>query len=81
MDHLLQAGYDIKETSYYDGVRKDWIDRLPEGGGLRILEIGCADGGTGHYALVNGRAAFYAGVELMPGPAAKAEAVLSQVIT
>lgn len=72
--------YDAKAAEYFGGVRADIVERLPDNPGARILEIGCARGGTGALALERGKCAEYFGVELHEPSAAEAKTRLSDVI-
>ncbi|MEL7048377.1 MAG: class I SAM-dependent methyltransferase [Pseudomonadota bacterium] len=76
----VSGAYAEKDTAYFSGARTDFVSCLPADGGSRVLEVGCGTGATGAYALAQGRASYYAGVELFPSAAVEAEAVLSDVI-
>ncbi|MGH1418534.1 MAG: class I SAM-dependent methyltransferase [Hyphomicrobiaceae bacterium] len=76
----FEAAYETKAPVYFTGARQDFVNRLPEDENARILEIGCGSGETGSLALAGGRAGYYAGVELMQEPAAKAAGALSEVV-
>ncbi len=67
-----------KPDSYYRHVREDVLALVPEDAAC-ILEVGCAAGETGR-ALKSRRDAFVAGVETVPAAAAKARAVLDDVV-
>ncbi len=67
-----------KPDSYYHHVREDVLALIPEAAEC-ILEIGCAAGETGR-ALKSRKDVFVAGVECMPEAAAKARAVLDDVV-
>lgn len=70
MSAVSVQSYDSKASSYFDGARADIVERLPAAPNARILEIGCAKGGTGELALKTGKCADYVGVELH-GPSAE----------
>ncbi len=74
------AAYRIKDHRYYAGARRAFVAQLPIDPAASVLEIGCGTGATGAFALAEGRCGRYVGVELMPGPAAEARKVLTQVI-
>jgi len=69
---------DDKPDSYYQHVRHDVLQLIPEGASC-ILEVGCAAGKTGE-ALKNIPGVFVAGVELDPVAAEKARKVLDDVV-
>ncbi len=75
----LEGAYATKEQGYFSGARRDFIESLPHNPRARILEVGCGSGETGALALEGGYAGYYAGVELMPEPAAIAAQRLSEV--
>lgn len=76
----LEAAYEAKARSYFAGARVDFVSLLPHDPSAHILEIGCGSGDTGALALAGDRAGRYTGVELMPGPAAEARKVLTDVL-
>jgi len=76
----LREFYTAKDASYFSGVRTDILAELPRDSEARILEIGCATGGTGEAALATGRAGFYRGVEFDPDSAERARSVLTDVV-
>lgn len=76
----LEAAYEAKAREYFAGARIDFVSRLPRDPSAHILEIGCGSGDTGALALAGDRAGRYTGIELMPGPAAEARKVLTDVI-
>jgi 2-polyprenyl-3-methyl-5-hydroxy-6-metoxy-1,4-benzoquinol methylase len=57
------------------------VAELPENKSAVLLEIGCGTGSTGALAKKLGKCGKALGVELMPGPAAKAATVLDEVLT
>jgi len=69
MPHDAEKAYLAKPGSYFQGVRADYVDALPIAPDAAILEIGCAEGGTGALALESGKCARYVGIELH-GPSA-----------
>lgn len=73
------AAYLAKDGSYFQGVRADYIEALPDAPGATILEIGCAEGQTGALALARGKCARYIGVELHAPSAEVAATRLSEV--
>jgi 2-polyprenyl-3-methyl-5-hydroxy-6-metoxy-1,4-benzoquinol methylase len=76
----LREFYAAKDAAYFSGVRADILAELPKDPAARILEIGCATGGTGEAALATGRAGFYRGVEFDPDSAERARSVLTDVV-
>lgn len=68
-----------KAGSYFAGVRADFVDELPDAAEAAILEIGCAEGGTGALALARGKCARYVGIELHAPSARVAGTRLSEV--
>ncbi len=76
----FETAYDSKLPTYFAGARHDFVGRLPKDSKARVLEIGCGSGETGGLAMSGGYAGYYAGIELMPEPAAKAAGVLSEVV-
>ncbi|MEL7466312.1 MAG: class I SAM-dependent methyltransferase [Pseudomonadota bacterium] len=77
----LAQSYEDKGRGYFDGADADIVDRLPQSRDARILEIGCARGGTGELALARGKCRDYVGVELHEPSAMIARTRLSEVIT
>jgi 2-polyprenyl-3-methyl-5-hydroxy-6-metoxy-1,4-benzoquinol methylase len=68
-----------KPGTYFQGVRRDYVAALPAAPAAAILELGCAEGGTGALALAQGKCARYVGIELH-GPSAEiARTRLSEV--
>ncbi len=47
MQHDAKKAYLAKSGSYFQGGRRDYVDALPIAPDAAILEIGCAEGGTG----------------------------------
>lgn len=84
MKHLDQDAvldYDrVKTPDYFAGARQDWIDQLPTGQGLNILELGCGYGETGAYAFNNGICDTYYGIEIAVSAAEQARQNLTGVI-
>lgn len=72
--------YDAKADEYFGGVREDIVARLPDNPSARILEVGCARGGTGALALERGKCAEYVGVELHEPSASEARSRLTDVL-
>jgi len=65
------ALYRDKEAGYFNYPRLDLLEMLPQGAGLRMLEIGAGDGATLRTARAQGIAAHTVGVDLVPpAPAA-----------
>lgn len=54
---------DIDTESYYQHVRYDLIEDITDGAN-RVLEVGCAEGATGHVLKQSGRASEVVGIEL-----------------
>jgi SAM-dependent methyltransferase len=67
------ALYGQKEAGYFAAPRFDLLDMLPTGGGLRLLEIGAADGATLRAAKARGLADYTAGIDLARGAGPRAE--------
>ena len=74
------TAYGIKDESYFEGARKDFVDELPDNPDAHILEIGCSNGNTGALALATNKCGHYTGVEIHPAAADKARKKLSQVL-
>jgi SAM-dependent methyltransferase len=74
------ALYAPKPTEYFGGVRRPFIDALPDSPTGRLLELGCGRGGTAAYALASGKCNYAAGIELCEEPAAEAATILHRVI-
>lgn len=74
------ATYDSKDESYFSGARRSFVDALPVNPVGNLLEIGCAAGDTGAYALVQKKCGWCCGIELCPGPAEQAQKKLNQVL-
>jgi 2-polyprenyl-3-methyl-5-hydroxy-6-metoxy-1,4-benzoquinol methylase len=72
--------YEEKDSSYFDGARPDFVAALPDNADGRIIEIGCANGGTGHLALRHGKCRSYVGIDIMPEAAEAARRRLSKVL-
>ncbi len=68
-----------KPESYYKNIRHDLIPLIPEDAKC-ILEVGCAEGMTGH-ELKKKQSVFVAGIEMNEIAAEKARRVLDDVIT
>lgn len=66
-------------SGYYDNVRMDLIPFLPQGRGLRVLELGCGEGRTGAYLKSTGLASEVVGVEFDPMSAELARTRLDEV--
>lgn len=77
---LSAKGYVDKAAGYFGGVRRDFVDLLPQDGTFHVLEIGCGAGETGAVAIAEGRCASYNGVEIAAQAAAVARTRLSQVV-
>jgi 2-polyprenyl-3-methyl-5-hydroxy-6-metoxy-1,4-benzoquinol methylase len=69
-----------KPSRYFEGARQDFVDALPLDSKASILELGCANGGTGASALASGKCGRYVGIEISDAAAAVARPRLSQVI-
>jgi 2-polyprenyl-3-methyl-5-hydroxy-6-metoxy-1,4-benzoquinol methylase len=71
--------YKEKDGRYYNHIRHDLI-QIIEGNNNKILDIGCGDGQTGWTLKESGKAKEVIGVELLKGPAKRAESRLDKVI-
>lgn len=71
--------YQDKDDGYFGGVRRDFLELLPQDGSANVLEIGCGSGETGAAAIREGRCATYAGIELAPQAAKVARSRLTEV--
>ena len=71
---------ETKPEAYFAGARVDWIDQLPAGKGLHILEIGCGHGASAKYAFDQGICATYTGVEIAEDAAQIAKRALTKVV-
>jgi 2-polyprenyl-3-methyl-5-hydroxy-6-metoxy-1,4-benzoquinol methylase len=78
-DRTLADLYDRKDDSYFTNARRDYVDALPAGGELAILELGCGNGATGALAIEQGKCRNYVGIELFVPMAREAERVLTKV--
>ena len=78
-NHQLAGYYDQKDPAYYQGARRDFVDRLADNPNGRILEIGCSAGATGALALDAGKCSEYIGIELSPEIAEMAKLKLTEV--
>jgi len=72
--------YNDKSEGYFAGVRRDFLDLLPQTGSARVLEIGCGAGETGAAAIAENRCEHYVGVELAPQAASVARTRLTEII-
>ncbi|HSG38164.1 MAG TPA: methyltransferase domain-containing protein [Thermoanaerobaculia bacterium] len=57
--------YKDKEGGYFRAARLDLLRLLPQGGGLRLLDLGAGDGATLRAAKEMGLASYTVGIELM----------------
>jgi 2-polyprenyl-3-methyl-5-hydroxy-6-metoxy-1,4-benzoquinol methylase len=73
-------GYEGKDTDYFGGVRRDFLDLLPQDSSLKILEIGCGAGETGAAAIAERRCETYVGMEIAAQAASIARTQLTQVL-
>jgi 2-polyprenyl-3-methyl-5-hydroxy-6-metoxy-1,4-benzoquinol methylase len=71
--------YEEKNSDYYSYVRHDLIQMI-EGNNNKILDVGCGDGQTGWALKRSGKAKEVVGIELVEGPAKRAENRLDKVI-
>ncbi len=76
---MVSGAYDEKNAAYFGGVRRDFLELLPQGGVDNVLEIGCGAGETGAAALAAGLARAYVGVEIAPQAAALARTRLTEL--
>lgn len=61
--------YTDKERGYFTAARLDLLEMLPQGGGLRLLELGAGDGATLRAAKALSLAAFTVGIDIVEPPA------------
>lgn len=71
--------YEEKNGNYYGLIRDDLFQMI-EGNNNRILDIGCGEGQTGWALKKSGKAKEVVGIELVEGPAKRAESRLDRVI-
>ncbi len=71
--------YEEKNGNYYSLIRHDLIQMI-EGNNNKILDVGCGDGQTGWALKKSGKAEEVVGIELVEGPAKRAENRLDKVI-
>jgi ubiquinone/menaquinone biosynthesis C-methylase UbiE len=71
--------YEEKNGNYYSLIRHDLIQMI-EGNNNKILEVGCGDGQTGWALKKSGKTKEVVGIELVEGPAKRAEKRLDKVI-
>jgi 2-polyprenyl-3-methyl-5-hydroxy-6-metoxy-1,4-benzoquinol methylase len=71
--------YEEKNGNYYSLIRHDLI-QMVEGNNNRILDVGCGEGQTGWALKKFGKAKEVVGIELLEGPAKRAETRLDKVI-
>lgn len=79
MQNDLESKYTNKASHYFEGAREDFVARLPNNKGSRVLEIGCGEGGTGALALSKDKCGEYVGIELVAKVAEKAKGRLTHV--
>ena len=77
---IESSAYDVKNISYFEGARTDFIDEMPDNPSATILEIGCSNGNTGALALANNKCGKYIGVELNKAAAKVASEKISEVL-
>ncbi|MGA9768302.1 MAG: class I SAM-dependent methyltransferase [Blastocatellia bacterium] len=70
--------YEQKEASYFNNTGND-LAQLINGDNLKVLEVGCAAGGTGRMLLETGKAKWVTGIEYVPEYGEVARSVLSEV--
>lgn len=80
MSDRFAEAYGNKEMSYFQAARNDIVADLPYDQGLRILEVGCGEGGTLLLAKASKKAVRVVGVEMDPQSALKARAVADDVL-
>ncbi|WP_188762327.1 class I SAM-dependent methyltransferase [Sandarakinorhabdus glacialis] len=78
--NAIDQSYSAKPSHYFSGARHSLVAQLPHAPGATILEIGCGSGGTGALALETGKCGRYYGIEIEPVAAARAGAVLTEVL-
>lgn len=67
-----------KPTRYFSAARRDFVEALRTNAESKILEIGCADGGTGALALESKKCSRYVGVDVAPKALERADEVLNE---
>lgn len=73
------ALYAQKDSRYFGTARRDLLDMLPVGGGLKLLELGAGDGATLRAAKALGLAAEVVGIDLVAAaPSAPGEPEIDQ---
>ena len=77
---IESSAYDVKNISYFEGARTDFVDEMPDNPSATILEIGCSNGNTGALALANNKCGKYIGVELNKAAAKVASEKISEVL-
>jgi len=78
--NAIDRSYAAKPSQYFSGARDTLVAQLPDAPGAAILEIGCGSGGTGALALATGKCGRYSGIEIEPGAASQASALLTEVL-
>lgn len=69
MTDIAARLYEDKERGYFSVARMDLLRMLPQGGGLRLLELGAGDGATLRAAKALGLASWAAGIDIVAPPA------------
>jgi 2-polyprenyl-3-methyl-5-hydroxy-6-metoxy-1,4-benzoquinol methylase len=72
MSNVTARLYDDKDRGYFSAARTDLLHMLPQGGGLRLLELGAGDGATLRAAKALGLASWVAGIDIV-APVSAAE--------
>ena len=80
MREMPKADYSAKSEKYFSGARRLFIDDLPVNPKAKLLEIGCGNGDTAAYALVERKCGWCCGVELCERAAEAARPRLNRVI-
>jgi 2-polyprenyl-3-methyl-5-hydroxy-6-metoxy-1,4-benzoquinol methylase len=72
--------YDQKAEGYFEGGRRDIVERLAANPGQAILELGCGTGGTARAIRAANKAGRYVGIELMADAARQAQGAVDEII-
>ena len=78
--HAPAMEYSTKKKDYFQGVRRDFIDRLSTGPDAALLEVGCGTGNTAALAKQVGKCGFAAGIEVFPDAAEEARTKIDEVL-
>ena len=72
--------YASKDSGYFSGVRRDYVEALPRDPAAVLLDIGCGTGATGALARAVGKCGTAYGIEIEPRAASIASGVLDEVL-